>query len=92
MIWPRFHEGRPAVVEARSPIQADGAKSARELAAFQEARFGQHVQKLAERLQDILGWDEREIDLHQELERIRSVRREPRDDTPSSSGGPTGVS
>ena len=76
--WPDFNEGRPAVVEARSPINADGVRDSRELFKFQELRFAEHVQLLAERLQTTLGWGKGEIDLDAELARLRATEQEPR--------------
>jgi hypothetical protein len=77
LVWPRFNEGRPMMVEGRSPLQAPGTAAARDLASFQRDRFGEHAQTLAERLQDALGWVEGvEIDLHVELERVRGLGTE----------------
>lgn len=72
LVWPEYDKGQPAILEARSPIQAEGARRVRELCRFQEARFGVHVQTLARRLQDSLGWRfGDEIDLDAELGRLR---------------------
>ena len=72
LVWPDFHEGRPAILEGRSPINAVGVTEARELFKFQQDRFGEHAQSLAGRLQEMLGWKSgEELDLDDELRRVR---------------------
>jgi len=73
IVWTRgaWHEDRPAMVEARSPINAPGIVEARELFAYQGKRFREHLEKLLTELQGVLGWpDAREVDLGLELERL----------------------
>jgi len=72
-VWPEFKDGKAAVIEARSPINATGVTEARELFDFQHERFSEHAQGLADRLQKLLGWRARaEVELHAELQRLRS--------------------
>jgi hypothetical protein len=49
---------RPLVTEGRSAIDAGDIEEAIELLEFQEARFGEAAQELAERLQDLGYWPE----------------------------------
>jgi hypothetical protein len=73
IVWPDFHQGKPSVMEARAPINANGAVEARELFDFQEKRFRDRVQELAIELQELLGWKAgTEIHLNAELQRMRS--------------------
>lgn len=73
LVWPSFEDGKPAVLEARSAVNAEGVRDSRELFKFQEARFGDHVQLLASRLQAELGWKRGELDLDAELARLRAL-------------------
>ena len=76
LAWPRFHNDQPAIVEARSPIKAQGAREVRELFRFQEKRFGVAAQQLANHLQEQLAWRSGdEIDLDAELTRLRQSSR-----------------
>jgi hypothetical protein len=75
IIWTRgaWHDERAAVVEARSPVNAQGIVEVRELFAYQKDRFRAGVEALADDLQRMLGWpDAREVDLGLELERLEA--------------------
>lgn len=72
VVWPDFVDGKPAITEARSAIDAAGVVIARELFQFQHARFGERVQELGAQLQTVLGWKTGdEINLDDELKRLR---------------------
>jgi hypothetical protein len=78
VVWPEYMDGRPAITEARSAIDAAGVGIVRELCDFQEERFGNRVQELATILQTTLGWTSgQEINLDGELGRLRTLRAEP---------------
>jgi hypothetical protein len=78
VIWSAgaFHHDRPAVVEARSPIDAKGIREVLELFDYQASRFREGVEPVLEQLQSQLRWPRaREIELEHELERLGTENR-----------------
>jgi hypothetical protein len=77
-------EGTSAEASERRVGTLAGILEVRQLFAYQEERFGQHLQKLVEKLQDVLSWpDGREIELERELERLGADRAPQDSPTPS---------
>lgn len=77
LIWPKFVNEGAAILEARAYVKTDAPDKIRELCAYQEQRFGEAAQVLANKLQTLLGWEKRhEVNLDDELARLRAAARE----------------
>jgi len=66
---------KPAVTEQRTAIQAAGIPITRELCTFQQTRFSTRAREIAEELQKSLGWTGAEVNVDDELARVRQLSR-----------------